>query len=90
MIAAAGIALALSALTSALPYATQAFAASASGGSAITEGSCSTGVLASLSASLSTSCGPNFSGSAAGDLAFCRGLNGASSFAILGTCSASY
>jgi hypothetical protein len=50
-----------------------AYAATATGGSAITEGACSTGSFADmLLASVASSCGPNFSDSAAGAMAFCK------------------
>jgi hypothetical protein len=67
-----------------------AYAAIATGGSAITEGACSTGTFADdLLASLSSSCGPNSSSDAAGDVAFCTGDDLSISIGIKGTCSTS-
>jgi hypothetical protein len=67
-----------------------AYAATATGGSAITEGACSTGSFADDSlASLSSSCGPNFSNSASGDVVLCMSDQGSISIGIKGTCSSS-
>jgi hypothetical protein len=67
-----------------------AYAATATGGSAITEGACSTGTFAdNLLASHSSSCGPNLSSGAAGDVAFCMRDDLSISIGIRGTCSTS-
>ena len=67
-----------------------AYAATATGGSAITDGACSTGSFADdFLASVSSSCGPNSSGSAAGPVALCKGQDDSLSVAIDGTCSIS-
>lgn len=67
-----------------------AYAAAAAGSSAITEGACSTGSFAeNLLASVAASCGPNFSGSAAGEVAICSGEDGTFAVGIQGTCSIS-
>jgi hypothetical protein len=67
-----------------------AYAATATGGSASTEGACSTGTFAdNLLASTGTSCGPNLSGSAGGDIALCTDFEGSISFGFKGTCSLS-
>lgn|SRR5215211_677332 len=66
------------------------YAATATGGSAITDGACSTGTFAdTLLASLSSSCGPNSSSGAAGDVAFCMRHDLSTSIGIKGTCSTS-
>jgi hypothetical protein len=66
-----------------------AYAATATGGSAITEGACSTGSVAdNLTASIASSCGPDLSGSAAGNVAICEGRDGSAALAVgSGTCS---
>jgi hypothetical protein len=65
-----------------------AYAATATGGSAITEGACSTGTFAdNLLASAATSCSPNLSGSAGGDVALCTDYEGSISIGIKGTCT---
>ena len=67
-----------------------AYAATATGGSAITEGACSTGTFAdNILASLASSCGPNLSNSAAGDVALCIGDDGSVLIGIEGACSTS-
>src|SRR5688500_8308618 len=67
-----------------------AYAATASGSSAATEGACSSGSFAdNFLASVSGSCGPNSSGSAAGPVALCKGDDSNISLAIQGTCSIS-
>jgi hypothetical protein len=67
-----------------------AYASTATGGSAITEGACSTGTFAdNFLASVASSCGPNLSNSAAGDVAICVGDAGSASVGIKGTCSTS-
>jgi hypothetical protein len=67
-----------------------AYAATATGGSAITEGACSTGSFAdNFLASVTSACGPNSSGSAAGDVALCMGDEGSMTIGIKGTCSTS-
>jgi hypothetical protein len=66
-----------------------AYAATATGGSAITEGACSTGTFAdNILASVASSCGPNLSKSAAGDVALCID-DGSISIGIEGACSTS-
>jgi hypothetical protein len=66
-----------------------AYAATATGGSAITDGACSGGSFADdFLASSATSCGPNASGSAAGNVAICRGEDSGAALAVGGgTCS---
>jgi hypothetical protein len=66
-----------------------AYAQTAAGSSAITDGACSTGSFAdNLTASVAASCGPNLSGSAAGGVAICRGEDGGAALAVGGgTCS---
>jgi len=67
-----------------------AYAQTATGGSAITEGACSTGTFAdNFLASAASSCGPNLSNSAAGDVAVCMGDAGSLSIGVKGTCSTS-
>jgi hypothetical protein len=66
-----------------------AYAQTAAGSSAITEGACSTGSFADdFLASIAASCGPNSSGSAAGGVAICTGEDGGAALAVGGgTCS---
>lgn len=67
-----------------------AYAATATGSSAITEGACSTGSFAdNFLASVTSACGPNSSSSAAGDVALCMGDGGSISIGVKGTCSTS-
>jgi hypothetical protein len=87
-------ALTVAAATAITPAAVQqiipsAYAATATGGSAITEGACSTGSVAdNLTASIASSCGPDLSGSAAGNVAICEGRDGSAALAVgSGTCS---
>lgn len=67
-----------------------AYAATSSSSGAITEGACSSGGFADdFLASTTNSCGPNSSGSAAGQVALCKGDKGGLTLAIQGTCSIS-
>ncbi len=67
-----------------------AYAQTATGSSAITEGACSNGSFAdNFLASSSSSCAPDFSGSSAGYVALCMGDDYSISLAIKGTCSTS-
>src|SRR5215211_1399220 len=88
MMAALAAAAAVTATVAAVQIIPSAYAATATGGSAITEGACSTGTFAdNLLGSAATSCGPNLSSSAGGDLALCTGFEGSISIGIKGTCS---
>jgi hypothetical protein len=81
---------AVATILSAVQVIPSAYAVTATGGSAITEGACSTGSFANdLLASIASSCGQNASDTAAGDIAICKGDEGGISIAIKGSCSTS-